>query len=44
MEKLTYQEEEAMRFIWHLGPCFVKEIVARYDELNSLFISFQFLL
>ena len=32
MEKLTYQEEEAMRFIWHLGPCFVKEIVARYDE------------
>ena len=26
MEKLTYQEEETMRFIWHLGPCFVKEI------------------
>lgn len=32
MEKLTYQEEETMRFIWHLGPCFVKEIVACYDE------------
>lgn len=32
MEKLTYQEEEAMRFIWNLGPCFVKEIVTCYDE------------
>lgn len=27
MEKLTYQEEEAMRFIWNLGPCFVKDVV-----------------
>ena len=32
MEKLTYQEEEAMRFIWNLGPCFVKDIVTCYDE------------
>ena len=32
MEKLTYQEEEAMRFIWNLGPCFVKDVVACYAE------------
>lgn len=32
MEKLTYQEEEAMRFIWKLGPCFVKEVVGCYDD------------
>lgn len=32
MEKLTYQEEEAMRFIWNLGDCFVKDIVSCYDE------------
>jgi predicted transcriptional regulator len=32
MEKLTYQEEEAMRFIWYLGPCFVKDVVGCYAE------------
>lgn len=32
MEKLTFQEEEAMRFIWKLGPCFVKDVVGCYDE------------
>lgn len=32
MEKLTFQEEEAMRFIWQLGPCFVKDVVGCYDE------------
>ena len=32
MEKLTYQEEEAMRFIWNLGPCFVKDVVGCYAE------------
>ena len=32
MEKLTVQEEQAMRHVWELGPCTVKEIVARYDE------------
>ena len=32
MEKLTYQEEEVMRFIWNLGPCFVKDVVACYAE------------
>jgi len=32
MEKLTIQEEEVMRLIWDLGPCFVKDIVAKYDE------------
>ena len=25
MEKLTMQEEEAMRWIWRIGPCFVKD-------------------
>ena len=32
MEKLTFQEEEAMRFIWNLGPCFVKDVVGCYAE------------
>lgn len=32
MEKLTIQEEEAMRWIWRIGPCFVKDILARYEE------------
>ncbi len=30
MEKLTLQEEEAMIYIWELGSCFVKDIVAKY--------------
>ena len=25
MEKLTMQEEEAMRWIWRIGTCFVKD-------------------
>ena len=32
MEKLTIQEEEAMIYIWELGDCFVKDIVARYSK------------
>ncbi|WP_099463813.1 MULTISPECIES: BlaI/MecI/CopY family transcriptional regulator [Parabacteroides] len=32
MEKLTHQEEEAMRWIWYLGPCFVKDILAKYAD------------
>ncbi|MDR1879910.1 MAG: BlaI/MecI/CopY family transcriptional regulator [Tannerellaceae bacterium] len=32
MEKLTPQEEEAMRWIWQMGACFVKEIVAHYPD------------
>ena len=33
MEKLTFQEEEAMRFIWKLGSsCYVKDVVGCYDE------------
>ncbi|SEF87315.1 BlaI/MecI/CopY family transcriptional regulator [Parabacteroides chinchillae] len=32
MEKLTHQEEEAMLWIWHLGPCFVKDILAKYAD------------
>lgn len=42
--KANLSGEEIMRFIWHSGPYFVKETVAHYDELNSLFISLQFLL
>ncbi len=30
MEKLTNQEEEAMLYIWELGSCFVKDLVAKY--------------
>ena len=32
MEKLTMQEEEVMRLIWQIGPCFVKDILAKYDD------------
>lgn len=32
MEKLTIQEEEAMIYIWELGSCFVKDIVAKYPN------------
>ena len=32
MEKLTPQEEQTMRYVWTLGPCFVKDIVACFDE------------
>lgn len=32
MEKLTLQEEEAMRWIWQIGPCFVKDILTQYNE------------
>lgn len=32
MEKLTYQEEEVMRFIWKLEPCFTKDVVGCYGE------------
>jgi len=32
MEKLTLQEEEAMIYIWELGSCFVKDVVAKYQE------------
>lgn len=30
MNKLTQQEEEAMLYIWELGDCYVKDIVAKY--------------
>jgi len=33
MEKLTIQEEEAMLYIWELGSCFVKDIVAKYPNI-----------
>lgn len=31
MEKLTKQEEEAMRYIWQLDSCIVREILAKYQ-------------
>ena len=35
MEKLTIQEEEAMLYIWELGSCFVKDIVAKFAKENN---------
>lgn len=32
MERLTYQEEEAMRNLWSIGDGTVKDILAFYDE------------
>lgn len=32
MEKLTMQEEEAMRWIWQLEPCYIKDVLAKYPE------------
>jgi hypothetical protein len=32
MEKLTAQEEEAMLVLWQAAPCFVKDILAKYDD------------
>ena len=26
------QEEEAMRWIWRIGPCFVKDVLAKYED------------
>ncbi|MCD8260140.1 MAG: BlaI/MecI/CopY family transcriptional regulator [Bacteroides sp.] len=32
MEKLTRQEEEAMIYIWKTEPCFIKDILNKYEE------------
>lgn len=32
MERLTAQEEDAMRWIWQLAPCFVKDVLAKYED------------
>lgn len=32
MEKLTLQEEEVMIHIWELESCFVKDIVAKFEQ------------
>lgn len=32
MEKLTPQEEEAMRRIWEIGPCAVRDLLETYPE------------
>lgn len=32
MEKLTNKEQEVMEYIWQLGPCAPKDVVAMYDD------------
>lgn len=32
MERLTIQEEEVMRWIWQVAPCFVKDVLAKYSD------------
>lgn len=32
MERLTVQEEEVMRIIWQIGPCFIKDILVKFDD------------
>lgn len=32
MQKLTAKEEEVMEFIWQLGECAPKDVVAKYAE------------
>jgi BlaI family penicillinase repressor len=32
MEKLTAQEETAMRLIWEIGPCVVRMLQEKYPE------------
>ncbi len=32
MKRLTMQEEEAMLYIWQTAPCFVKDILSKYDD------------
>lgn len=32
MEKLTIQEEDVMLRIWQHAPCFVKDVLATYEE------------
>lgn len=32
MERLTRQEEEVMLWIWQIGPCFIKDVLAKFEE------------
>ena len=32
MERLTRQEEDVMRWIWQIETCFIKDILAKYEE------------
>jgi len=45
MVKLTAKEEEVMEWIWQLGPCSPKDVVAQYDEprphINTIATAFQ---
>lgn len=39
MDKLTIQEEEVMLYIWSMGNCFVKDIVAKFPEPRPPYIT-----
>ncbi|MBR1800083.1 MAG: BlaI/MecI/CopY family transcriptional regulator [Bacteroidaceae bacterium] len=45
MVKLTAKEEEVMEWIWQLGPCSPKDVLAQYDEprphINTIATAFQ---
>lgn len=32
MERLTRKEEEVMRWIWKIGPCFIKDVLAKFND------------
>lgn len=32
MEKLTRQEEDVMRRIWAIAPCFIKDVLTKYED------------
>lgn len=32
MERLTRQEEDVMRWKWKLGPCFIKDVLAKFSD------------
>lgn len=45
MEKLTNKEEEVMEYIWALGVCSPKDVLAQYDDpkphVNTIATMFQ---
>lgn len=47
MEKLTNKEEEVMEYIWKIGPCAPKDVVALYPDpkphISTISTMFQFL-
>ena len=47
LERLTNKEEEVMEYIWQLGPCAPKDVVACYEEpkphISTISTMFQIL-